>query len=506
MQELKAIVNLLSRQKLKQIEIITEDVQLSEKSKDLFEGIKSGTYNSDEEAALALYDSNKNNESYRKLKYRLRERLINTLFFIDIQNYSKHAYEKALNRNYKHWASAKILMEKGLRGPAMSLLENSLKSVIKFDITDLTVLILKALKMHYGLYQFNAYKYNKYKEQYKQYKDIFDYEEQAEEYYTLLGHIVSSTKAYSYNAEMKQMDLELSSFIEKIKSIDAYYLQYYALNAFYFMNLIKKDNQKVLEICNYAIDYFENKQGFSRMAIFSFYQKKGISLLGLQQYPEAIENFEKCLSFNPPEGGLSWQYIYSYMFTANILLKDYQAAYRITSFIMNHKKFNSLNETFRQPWHLKEAFIHFLIKVGEINPDAEEGVKPLRTFRIGRFLNDVDKFARDKRGLNITINIIQMLFLIIDEKYDDVLDKLAALKQYNFRYLKRPEYARSSNFIKMLLKIPEANYEPDLIRSKAAKFYDNLVSHTSDFSEQSMSIEIIPYEQLWKEILSIFEK
>ncbi|NNF22026.1 MAG: hypothetical protein HKN67_08795 [Saprospiraceae bacterium] len=130
----------------------------------------------------------------------------------------------------------------------------------------------------------------------------------------------------------------------------------------------------------------------------------------------------------------------------------------------------------------------------------------MRTFRIGRFLNDVDKFARDKRGLNITINIIQMLFLIIDEKYDDVLDKLAALKQYNFRYLKRPEYARSSNFIKMLLKIPEANYEPDLIRSKAAKFYDNLVSHTSDFSEQSMSIEIIPYEQLWKEILSIFEK
>jgi len=27
-----------------------------------------------------------------------------------------------------------------------------------------------------------------------------------------------------------------------------------------------------------------------------------------------------------------------------------------------------------------------------------------------------------------------------------------------------------------------------------------------DFTEKSMSIEIIPYEQLWEEILGIFEK
>ncbi len=134
MQDLKAIVNLLSTQKHKQIEIITEDAQLSEKTKLLYDNVKEGNFDTDEDAAKALYNSNEKNESYRKLKYRLKERLINTLFFIDIQNYSKSAFEKAINRNYKHWSSARILLEKGLRGPSMTILENSLKTSMKFDM------------------------------------------------------------------------------------------------------------------------------------------------------------------------------------------------------------------------------------------------------------------------------------------------------------------------------------------------------------------------------------
>ena len=163
--------------------------------------------------------------------------------------------------------------------------------------------------------------------------------------------------------------------------------------------------------------------------------------------------------------------------------------------VIENNKFKSLPELYKQPWYLKEAFCHFLFRIGKIDEDVISNSK-MRQFRISRFMNEVSEFSKDKRGLNITINIIQMIFLIVDNEYDKVLDKLAALKQYNFRYLKRPEYIRSSTFIKMLLKIPECNYDPEIIGIKTINLQNILKDNPLDFSEKSMSIEILPYETL----------
>ena len=110
----------------------------------------------------------------------------------------------------------------------------------------------------------------------------------------------------------------------------------------------------------------------------------------------------------------------------------------------------------------------------------------------------------DKRGLNITINIIQLLFLFVEENFDKALDKLNSLSGYNSRYLRRPEYIRPNSFIKMLIKIPDGHYKADLIEQKAAKYYQLLLDNPCDYSEHALSIEIIPYEQLWNEILEMF--
>ena len=83
-------------------------------------------YLTDEDASLDIYNEDPKNETYRKLKYRLQERLLNTLFFIDIQQYAKSNYEKALNRAYKNWSLNRILIEKGLRKVGVNLIENHL--------------------------------------------------------------------------------------------------------------------------------------------------------------------------------------------------------------------------------------------------------------------------------------------------------------------------------------------------------------------------------------------
>jgi len=502
-EDIKALVNLLSLQKVKQIEIITEDAEMSPMTRQFYEGVRDGLFEDDAAASIALYGDDENNPAYRKLKYRLKQRLINTLFFIDIQEYSKTNYEKALHRSLKNWSAFKILLEKGLKVTAVDLIESVLKSSIKYDLIELNLLILKELKFQFGLYIENKYKHEKYSKLYKKYKHIYNLKELIEDQYVYLAKIIVNSKAYEYDDKIESIENQLYKLDEQIENIDSYHLKFYFFNALSFIAIIKKDNTELLKICERAIEYYTDISGFSPVALYQFYQKKGIALLSLQNYNDAEKIFNYCFSFNPREGSVSWQFNYNYLFTTQILKKDYLAAYEVLSKVVNNTGFRGLNENFRETWYLKEAFIQFLISIGKINPDDSDA-EPLRGFRLSRFMNEVPVFAKDKRGLNITINILQMLFLIVEEKFDEVLDKLAALRQYNFRYLKRPEYKRSSSFIKMLLKIPEGDYKAALITKKSNKFYQELLENPSDYSEHALSLEIIPYEQLWDEIMSIF--
>ena len=504
MDSLVALVKLLSKQKLKQIEIITEDVKLSPKTKLLYEGIKNGEFKNDEDASQKIYGLNPNNSSYKKLKYRLTQRLLNTLFFIDIQAYSKSEYQKAFNRAFKNWSAAMILRDKGVNSVSIELFELVLKTTLKYDMIELSLIILKELKLYYGMFTNNRYKYNTYSKKYKDIQNLFLLKSAAEELYIKTGQYVTKSKSYEYNEEIKEIEKEAEKIYDKVNTVDSFHTRYYYYNSFYYIKLIKKDIEGQIAICRVALDYFHDKKGFKKTGVFAFNQKAGISYLTKKDYEKAFKYLKFCFDFNLPEGSLSWMYTRVYFFQLHILKKDYTAAYKLISNVTNNKSFNRINEVYREPWYLKEAFIHFLIKIGKINPEQSD-VKRLRPFRLGRFMNEVSIFSKDKRGLNITINIIQMLFYIVDERFDDALDKLSSLRQYNFRYLKRPEYARSSNFIKMLLKIPEGNYNPKEIRAKADKYHKALLSNPSDYSEHALSIEIIPYEQLWEEIMSIFD-
>jgi len=504
LKHLKALVKLLSAQKTHQIEILSEDAQLSPKARALYEGIRDGSFDNDEEASLNLYNSDSKSSAYVKLKYRLKQRLINTVFFIDIQKYSRSPYEKALAQAYKNWAASKILQRKGLNQLSVDISESILKQTLKFDIIELSLLISSDLKLHYGLFGNKKLKFQRLSALNDELISKFAFRNEAQNLYIKYGKIVSSVKSFELISELDNDLARIDNMLRDDFS-DDYYTRLYLFNSAYFIYLIKKDLTKQFELSSQAIEYFEAKPEFHKRGIFEFKMKMGVSLLGINKSEDAIKEFHDCLDITTNSGGIGWQYIHSYLFIAHTLNKNYNKAYDILCTVMDHPKFKTMYQTYKEPWYLKEAFINFLIRKNKINLDNFKGIK-LRQFRISRFLNEVPQMTKDKKGLNISINIIQILFLMLDEEYDKVLDKLTALKQYSFRYLKKPEYARSSNFIKMLLKIPAGKYKANLIQKKAEKYYKFLRDNPMDYSEQSMNIEIIPYEQLWEEILSIFEK
>jgi len=413
MEDILSLIKLLDDQKLKHIKTLNDPSALSNKTRQLYDGLRNGDFRTDHEASYSIYTKDEAHPAYLKLKHRFKERLINTLFFIDIQQYGNSAYQKTLNRSYKNWAASKILLDKGPRKTAISIQETILKNVLKYDIEELAIMIIKDLKMHYGLYEYNLNKFNRYKKLGFRLKHIINLKNEIEEYFCFLGHLIESKKSIQFNDEIKNIEEKVTAISDKSQQIDSYYLRYHIFTCFYIIYLIKKDFNSQIKITQEAINYFHSKKGFKKYGTATFLQIRGIADMSLGNYNNALLSFNKCLDFNPKPGGLLWQSLRNYIFLIDILRKNYDSAYVILSNVINHGSFNKSYVDFKQHWFLKEAFIQFLIRIGKIQPDNIK-VQKLRAFRINRFINETPTLTKDKRGYNVSIHIIQMLFLIID--------------------------------------------------------------------------------------------
>jgi len=501
LEDLIALVSVVSKQKVRQIEIISEEVKLSKKTKEFYEGIRTGLIKSDLDAVQILYNQFYVDSKYRKLKGRLRNRLLNTVFFIDVQKFGKSDEETATVRSYHLLAIMKILKSRTKRKTAMNLADEALKVSLKFDIVDLIILLTKELKAHYGVFEYNKKKYAYYADLHKKFLYIFSYEIRASNMYiTLAQKILKFNKSeITQNSidELRELEITLTKISSFKYNFDTY-------NSLYFYYYLIKDYQKLVEISGKAVSFFQSKPGFLKIGIFDFLQKQGVAKYILGDLIEAIKVYEEALNMNPREGGTAWFNIRNHLFNAHLKCKEYDIAYKYLLESLSISKFKNLYESFKEQWLIKEAYMQLLIKMGKIEEDKDSKNK-LRPFRINRFLNEVPLYSRDKSGRNIAILIIHVLFLFIQKKDDELQRRLDALGQYSFRYLRNDETLRSNAFIKMLQKLPDANYHPKGIERRVDKFYKRLVETPMNISEDSAETEVIPYEHLWEIVLELLQ-
>ena len=107
-------------------------------------------------------------------------------------------------------------------------------------------------------------------------------------------------------------------------------------------------------------------------------------------------------------------------------------------------------------------------------------------------------FSRDKTGINISILVIQVLLLIAQGKKSKVIDRVEALRTYVYTHLRKDESFRSNCFIKMLLKMTEANFHKNGTIRKTEGLRKRLEEASIGTKGYSNYVEIIPYEKLWE--------
>ncbi len=184
--------------------------------------------------------------------------------------------------------------------------------------------------------------------------------------------------------------------------------------------------------------------------------------------------------------------------TVLLALKKWELALNQITISLNSSKIK-MYVSFQQSLQIKEAYLHALLQMGKIDKESLD-FEP-RKFRLNKFLNNVPLYTADKRGSNISLLIVQLLFLLLQNKQDLMVDKTDALSQYCYRYLRNDETFRSNCFNKMLMFIPKIGFHPLRLERHANKLLKKLQCKPFKIDEQSIDIEIINFELLWEYIL-----
>jgi len=494
--KLREIINLLDLNKIKSIEIIDSKTKTDTKLMQLYNGIREGKLVNDNDAKEHLYSNSSNNNAYYKLKHTLRERLLNTIFFIDAKTSKNSDIHNAHLNIQKITSLVQILLTKGLKQNAIYMAKKGLKISKIYEFTEERLILARILRFHDAIMSGNEIAFQKYDAIVNKSTDLLRSEVKVEGlFFQILILYVNdkSTKPYVYDTTTKYLE-ELAGYKPMEPSANWIY-HYTMVSVAKYMSI--NDYAETLTICDNALEKIRSLPFKHTKSIVNISSQAITCCIQLKLYKKGEKNI--MIGLEIIESGMFNWFKYKELYlTLCFHTCHYSKAWEIFNEVIFHKKFKNLPAGVREVWKIYEAWLYFFIKAGKITPNQEIKTKK---FRITRYGNDVPIFFKDKRGLNVPILISQIALLLQQEKYDIVIDRMDAIAKYKDRYLDKAHNFRSNVFIRMLLTIPKADFKQKLVTKKAAKHRLMLDEISLDLANQSADIEILPYEDIWEVLL-----
>ncbi|MEL7021401.1 MAG: hypothetical protein AAGK47_07335 [Bacteroidota bacterium] len=177
MKNLIEISKIVTKKKVRKIEIFDDHSLKHKNSKfnDFYEALQANKFKNDRDAASFLYGCSPTDDKYRQLKSRFRKRLLNTLFFLDVNLPATSNYDRAYYSCNKDWTLVKILLSNNANHTAAGLARQILTTALKFKFADVIVNCSRILR-RYASINDDEKAYEEYDQHIKQYQNVLDAE------------------------------------------------------------------------------------------------------------------------------------------------------------------------------------------------------------------------------------------------------------------------------------------------------------------------------------------
>ncbi|MBC8046996.1 MAG: hypothetical protein H7Y00_09395 [Fimbriimonadaceae bacterium] len=501
MKTLIEISKIVTKKRISKIEIFDKSLLNKKDSKfnEFYEGLIHEKFKTDEEAAKVLYDATPLDDKYRQLKSRFTKRLLNTLFFLDANDPSFSDYHSAYYTCNKNWSLVRILLGSGARNSAVKIASKTLTVAQNFRFSDIILNCARIMMSNASLVG-DEKEYEKYAELIRKSMKDLEHEIAAEEMYQKLT--ISFATGSGIDIELaEKADGYLTEVIKLCKLSDAYALHYtmYQIKILTFQ--LRGDYKGTLVVCEEIEKYLDDNKAFNQKMRHATLALTRISCyLQLRDYASGKKNAEKCLELFQ-EGSNNWFVFLEYYFLLAMHTENYMNAAGIFLKVVNHIRFPFTSEERQEKWKIFEAYLNYVFETENLNKDLLVDANR-RKFRLLKFLNEVPRFTKDKKGYNVAILVIQVLYMLEKGDHGSIINRSEALSVYCSRYLRKDDAYRSSCFLKMLLTMEKEDFKYERTKQMALKFQRKLAEGSPDGSSHVNDWEIIPYEVLWEKVLN----
>jgi len=495
---LKDLVKIITRNKVKQIEVLGNAGEEANMVEALYDAISKDKVQNDEEAAKFLYGKNESpkSQAYLRLKGRLERNLLNTAFFIDVNQPMFNERAKAYYNCYRDFAAAYILLGRDAIKAGIDILERLLEQSIKYEFIELGAEVSSRLRREYAQLMGSASMHERYAKIHKEYEEKRRAEALASDHFSNLVnyYIVRRSPSEEVHKYASQYYSELLPMAPKIDTSQFYV---YTCQIGTIKCLSVNDIAGALDICENGLNILKNRPNTNRAALVGVALQKIACLIQLKTvFDHQGDDIAKyCLSL-VDEGAFTWFRVQEIYLHYCLFARRYEDALALFEKASQHPKFESLGGAVRDNWQIYGGYLHLLAALGKIELAKVENV--VGTFRYARLSNEIEVLAKDKQGMNIPLILLPVVYHLVKGTFDTADISPESLEKYRKRYLDNDMNRRSAAFLNMLIAFAKRDYKSASAEKKIKKELEVLAKEQPQVAGQTFAVEIIPYEDLWE--------
>jgi len=434
-----------------------------------------------------------NQASFRKLKSRVQQKLLNNLYFLDHND-----PRFPVSRNYEIqciqlFHQANILKLEGEYTLSEKMMRKCLRIATDAELTAYGLLSARALRILY-VERRQPSRFAAVSTRLNEIRKVLELEEEAENIYWDIR--MSS----AHNVQTRRILLEkLSKYITELEILHRKAKSFNTFNYLYFSKIseyeLTGDYNNIIKYTAEINRQWErgkiNQKRFDKrfnnfMSVYAHLRSR--------QVVKGLKLAEKFLHDIHYSSG-NWFYFMEHYFLLAMHAGKYSQARELLAAAHKNPYYRKQRVAAQQRWDLFEAYLHFVF------PESS----PLRAMHFARFVQSVPDFSRDKQGYNIAILILQFLYYLRNHETDALLARLEGLRKYQQRHLRDAATLRSQLFLRLLLLVVKEDFNLKNSTKKGQVLLARL-REVPQPGEAFAEIEIIPYEDLWLLTLDILRQ
>jgi hypothetical protein len=504
MKYLSEVTRIVTTYREPNIEIIDENLALgsSDSVSKLYTGLKNGSITTDQKAAEVVYGKPIIDTKYTSLKNRLKKRLLNSLFFLNIKPPTFSEYATAVYQSNKNLFLAKTLVSLGGRNTAIKLAESALAHAQRFNLTSNTIEFLIILR-GYSSFLGNEKGYNDYSAMLRQALGTYEAECIALEYNDRIN--IKFARSSAEQPEMKgiieEYSKELFSLREKYNSKN---LSYYYFRIQTLSYQILRDYNAAVKTCNEAEEYLLERFYLSNNTqLGEFLLQKLSCYLNLRKYEDGKNTVERLETLYPTVNP-NWFIIMELYFYLSMHTEHFQEAESVYRSVIENPRFGFQPEHKKEHWKLFELYLQFALSLK--SDTKNHASSSLASLDLNKFLKNVPLYTKDKKGFNVAILILHILVLLENNEFGEIIGRMDALRTYRTRYLRSNSNKQSALFFRMLQIMETNSFSYELTKQKSQKYFDRMKSTSAEFSEIQDGLQVLPFDWLWNKILEMLKQ